>query len=391
MFQRIMLRMHMFTPRPQYPVTAAALIAAGLLVALQPATADFGRRAALVGLGFAGGAALYHAAFGFAGSWKRFITERRARGIRAQLLLIALVLPVSHALFSAGLAAPWVVPVGPALILGAAMFGVGMQLAGGCGSGTLFTAGGGSTRMILALGAFVAGSLVGTAPGFTLSALPAGPSLWLPGTVGATGAVILGLCACGALALAVSRAEGRVHAAPEPPRASGGVLRGPWPVWAGAVALALVCIGTFLVLGRPWGITSAFALWGAKIGAAAGLPVAEWPYWSGGRAAQLGAPVLADPTSVMDFAIIAGATGAAGMAGRFAPKLTLSRRDVITALAGGLLMGWGARLSSGCNIGALLGGITSGSLHGWVWAASAYAGSALWLRGWARAPQKAPS
>ena len=43
-------------------------------------------------------------------------------------------------------------------------------------------------------------------------------------------------------------------------------------------------------------------------------------------------------------------------------------------------MGYGARLSSGCNIGALMGGVTSGSLHGWVWAVAAFAGYALMLR-----------
>jgi hypothetical protein len=38
-------------------------------------------------------------------------------------------------------------------------------------------------------------------------------------------------------------------------------------------------------------------------------------------------------------------------------------------------MGYGARLSFGCNIGALFSGIASGSLHGWVWFAAAFAGS----------------
>ena len=32
------------------------------------------------------------------------------------------------------------------------IFGMGMQLGGGCGSGTLFTVGGGSTRMVITLG-----------------------------------------------------------------------------------------------------------------------------------------------------------------------------------------------------------------------------------------------
>ena len=43
------------------------------------------------------------------------------------------------------------------------MFGIGMQLGGGCASGTLYTVGGGSTRMIVTLAAFVIGSVVATA------------------------------------------------------------------------------------------------------------------------------------------------------------------------------------------------------------------------------------
>jgi len=47
---------------------------------------------------------------------------------------------------------------------------------------------------------------------------------------------------------------------------------------------------------------------------------------------------------------------------------------------GGLLMGYGARLGYGCNIGAYLGGLVSGSLHGLVWMIAAFAGSALAIR-----------
>jgi uncharacterized membrane protein YedE/YeeE len=43
------------------------------------------------------------------------------------------------------------------------MFGAGMQLAGGCASGTLYTVGGGSVRMLVTLTAFIAGSVLGAA------------------------------------------------------------------------------------------------------------------------------------------------------------------------------------------------------------------------------------
>ena len=153
-------------------------------------------------------------------------------------------------------------------------------------------------------------------------------------------------------------------------------MRGPWRKSWGAVAIAIVGIATLLTLSRPWGITSAFALWGAKIVDGLGWDVQSWAYWSG-RAALLDRSVFADATSVMNFGIMIGALAAASLAGLFAPRFRLRPRELVLALAGGLLMGYGARLAYGCNIAAYLGGIISGSLHGWGWLVFGFAGSLL--------------
>ncbi|MEH7830234.1 YeeE/YedE family protein [Gemmobacter denitrificans] len=364
-------------PTAQIIPLFAAIAGLILIALLRPGPVTL-QSLGLVGLGALAGLALYHASFGFAGGWKRFILLGDGRGLRAQALLIALILPASHALIASGMAGGYVVPLGAALVLGAFLFGIGMQLAGGCGSGTLFTAGGGSSRMVLVLAAFVAGSVIGTAPGLSGAGWPSLPPVSALRSLGPLPAVLIGwavLALIVALSLRVERARGFQ---PDPVQTDW--RRGPWPKWGGAVMLALVAIGTFVVAGRPWGITQAFALWGAKLVQIAGVDVASWPYWQGGRAAQLVGPVLADTTTVMDLALMAGAMAAAALAGRYRPRLRMSVTEVITAILGGVLMGYGARLSSGCNIGALLGGITSGSLHGWVWGLAAFAGSASWLR-----------
>ncbi|MEI4896746.1 YeeE/YedE thiosulfate transporter family protein, partial [Klebsiella pneumoniae] len=36
------------------------------------------------------GLVLYHAAFGFTAAWRVFITERRGRGLRAQMVMLAI-------------------------------------------------------------------------------------------------------------------------------------------------------------------------------------------------------------------------------------------------------------------------------------------------------------
>ncbi len=70
---------------------------------------------------------------------------------------------------------------------------------------------------------------------------------------------------------------------------------------------------------------------------------------------------------MMNVGIIVGAAVAAALAGRFAPLLKISPRSLAAALIGGLLLGYGARLAFGCNIGAFFSGVVAGSLHGWVW------------------------
>ncbi len=361
-------------------------VAAGLLALIAVGAYSEGgmRQAVAVLIGGVAGLSLYHASFGFTSAWRRIVTEKRGAGLRAQFVLILLTSVVSFPLIAWGSQFGWptggfVFPFGLAAALGAFMFGIGMQLGGGCGSGTLFTAGGGSTRMMITLAAFVLGSVLATAHLHLWGRLPKLPPVSLIREFGPHGAFLLTAAVLGVFALATIRIERHTHGELAAPRPTQSVLTGPWSPMLGAVMLALVGIATFIVVGRPWGITSAFALWGGKIFHAVGIPVDTWPYWTW----QLGAlenSVLRDTTSVMDFGVILGAMIAAALAGRFAPVWRLGRRDVLTAIAGGLLMGYGARLAYGCNIGAYLGGLVSGSLHGWLWLLFGFLGSLLGTR-----------
>jgi uncharacterized membrane protein YedE/YeeE len=341
-------------------------------------------------IGGAAGVALYHAAFGFTAAWRRMARERRGAGLRAQMLLIALTCLATFPLMAyapqLGLSAQGnILPMGLASAVGAFMFGAGMQLGGGCGSGTLFTAGGGSTRMMITLAAFVVGSVWSTAHWDVWGAWPQlndGRGVSLLRTLGLPGAMAVMALLLGAIFLATTRLERAAHGGLEPPRPTVSWLAGPWSLVAGALALAAVGIATMLVTGRPWGVTWAFALWGGMGAEALGWPVREWPFWANARwrVAQLDAGPFAVFESVMDLGIVCGAMAAAALAGRWAPVWRLSARDVATAVVGGLLMGWGARMAYGCNIGAYLGGLVSGSLHGWWWLAFAWVGSLTGVR-----------
>ncbi|RFU48236.1 YeeE/YedE family protein [Paraburkholderia sp. DHOC27] len=368
---------------PKPLAIALVLIVLGAIYLAQTVS---GKQAALYVLGALLGLTLYHAAFGFTSAWRVFIADGRGAGLRAQMLMLAVGVLLFFPALSAGTLFGHAVvgevsPVGTSVLVGAFIFGIGMQLGGGCASGTLYTVGGGSTRMVVTLIAFVAGSVVGTAHMPFWSALPHLPPISLVKSLGVGPAIALNLVVFAAIAALTVRIEKRRHGHlvnEAAAHASSSWLRGPWPLLVGGVVLAVLNFVTLALSGHPWGITSAFALWGAKAFSALGVDVASWPVWSAGpNAAALAAPISHDVKSVMDIGIVIGAMVGASLAGRYAPVWRLPLRSLIAAIIGGLLLGYGARLAYGCNIGAYFSGIVSGSLHGWLWLVAAFFGNVV--------------
>ena len=132
-------------------ILASAVLGAG---AIALADAYTWRQGALFLVGGALGVALYHALFGFTSAWRVFIANGRGAGLRAQMLMLAaaavLFFPaLGHgSLFGQPVHGEYGA-VGVSVIVGAFLFGLGMQLGGGCASGTLYTAGGGNSRMLV--------------------------------------------------------------------------------------------------------------------------------------------------------------------------------------------------------------------------------------------------
>ena len=369
------------------PVIGATLALFALVVTAGNIAGE--KQALAVLIGGLAGFALYHASFGFTAAWRRIFAERRGVGLRYQFLLIVLTCAISFPLIAYTDARGFILPVSMGMLFGSFMFGFGMQFGGGCGSGTLFVVGGGSTRMCITLLFFVIGSVIGTLhlgwwnsiafPQAVQSSLGIGDkfSYGMINNIGPLGAFAILCVLLGGIALWSIWIEKRTHGNLEPPRKTTSFITGPWSPLAGAIALAIVGILTLLVVGRPWGVTWAFALWGAKGANALGVDVLSWPFWTGWKANAVENSVFRDVTSVMNFGIIAGALAAAGLASKWHPIFSLSKVEISTAILGGLLMGYGARLAYGCNIGAYLGGLVSGSVHGWAWAVMAFIGSSL--------------
>ncbi|MDX5410269.1 MAG: YeeE/YedE family protein [Thauera sp.] len=356
---------------------------------------------ALLGIGF--GAVLQGARFGFTTGWRDFIERRDPQGLWAQMLLMVLAAVFTLPLIagSGGELVGAVAPLTISLVLGAFLFGAAMQLADGCGSGTLYKAGAGSPLSFVVLPTFAFGSFLGAShqPAWiALGGLPAVDLL----AFGWPTALTLTVAACALVALAAGRAArgGRARVASSAPQAvardlvragtasfvaaapaAAPAMRGwarRW--WLGAALLAVLYLLHLLVAGQPWGIVYGMGVWGAKLVGALGWDLSADAFWGVAPHAQrLVEPVLADVTSVTNIGLIYGAIAASRWNGPAEFSLPSGRRLAAAAIAG-LVMGYSARMAFGCNVGAYLGGIASASLHGWVWFALAFAGSIFGVR-----------
>jgi len=373
-------------PAPTAVQYRVVLTGAALLGAVVFLMAPEGwRLPALFAIGTTMGFVLYHAAFGFTSAYRRMIVARDVSGVRAQLLMLA----VATVLFAPALAdgnvfgnsvSGAIAPVGMQVAAGAFLFGIGMQLGGGCGSGTLFTVGGGSVRMVITLIAFIAGSFWASLDMQWWGSTPRLPGIALGDTIGWSAALVLQLTVFLVLS-EVLRRWGR-----PPPRPAVGptlhrFLTGGWPVVWGALALAVLNWISLIVAGYPWSITWGFTLAGAKAARLLGWdPAGVW-FWTGGFTEKaLNSGILADDTVVMNIGIVLGALIASGLAGRYAPSFRIPLRSFAAAVIGGLMMGYGARIAFGCNIGAFFSGVASTSLHGWLWIATALPGTWIGIK-----------
>ena len=342
-------------------------------------------------VGGALGMTLYHASFGFTSSWRVFIKERRGRGLRAQMIMLALAVLLFFPALGAGelFGNPVkgnVNPVSMSVMIGAFIFGIGMQLGGGCASGTLYTVGGGSARMLITLLFFCVGSMIATSHLDWWFALPHLEPISLVESLGVLPGLLLSFIVFAIIAAATVYFEKKRHGSLEiePSSEHQGwkrFVRGPWPLIWGGIILTLLNFATLALAGRPWGVTSALAVWGAKGATLVGVDVASWDYWQkAGNAKALAESLWFDITSMMNFGIMLGALLAASLAGKFAPNFNIPKRSLIAAVVGGLMLGYGARLAYGCNIGAYFSGIASGSLHGWLWLVFAFIGNGIGVK-----------
>ena len=315
----------------------------------------------LIGLGF--GATLEGFRFGFAGPWRAMITKRDPAGIWAQLLAIGMVaifaIPLIENYSSeiTGAAAP----IGYAMVLGAFVFGAAMQVVLGCGSGTLVNAGSGNIVALIALPFFALGSFLGAYHLFWWTDLGV---LTIKKFEGWGGVSITLFMICFVAIALWWKAEPQFR-------------RIPKRLIFAALIVSFLALANLIVAGQPWGVVYGLGLWVAKSAHYSAIDLSGSVFWAAPASLErINASVLTDYTSLTNIGIVMGAFLVAFWRGGLSqpvPKLRI--RAWVWAAIAGLLMGYASRLAFGCNVGAFFSGISTGSLHGWVWFIAAFIGS----------------
>ena len=133
-------------------------------------------------------------------------------------------------------------PVFMSVMIGAFIFGIGMQLGGGCASGTLYTVGGGSARMIVTLLFFCLGSLIAYYNLDWWFNLPHLAPISIVSSLGVIPALIVSFVLFAAIAFATIFFEKKRHGSleVEPIAETQGFkrfLHDPWPlIWGGIIS-----------------------------------------------------------------------------------------------------------------------------------------------------------
>ena len=358
-------------------------------------------------LGMLAGFTLQRSRFCFASAFRDlflFGQSRILNGILAGLVVttlgFALIMyqQVPFPQFGALPAEAHVLPVGLSTVIGGVLFGVGMVLAGGCSSGSLYRVGEG----YVASGVAVLGMVLGLGllayqwNWWWDTLIQHEPKIWLaealPGGYGAAAALTLaGLLAAFIAALWWETRNGLFMPSiskdaigvPEGLRARLAALwrrvfvDGWSPVVGGAV-LGIVGLLMYLAY-MPFGVTGELSRWAqnATTSLNVGPGVLKGLEAIGGCAARSSEGGVYTATFAITVGLVAGALVAALLAGEFKLRFPPQRRRYAQALVGGLAMGYASGLAIGCTIGAFFSAIPSLALSGWVFGGSLAGGA--WL------------
>ena len=288
-----------------------------------------------------------------------------------------------------------VLPLGIHTALGGLLFGVGMVLAGGCVSGSIYRMGEGYIASWVAfLG--VMGGLLASAHTWNWwwrVHIASAPRVWLPHWIGHSGALAVTLAALLVVYVVIVWWEHRAgvvlseRARPvESPLSvsehlrlvTGRIFVEGWPVVVAGAVLGVLNVLLFTVA-EPWGFTGEVSRWSIRIaslvdaspGPLAGVGVLP------GCVLVPAEGLFLNHMVFLVWGMLFGSFATAVGAGEF--KIRIPKRAVryVQSLGGGVMMGYGSGIAMGCTIGAFFSAIPSLALNGWVFAI--FLGLGAWI------------
>ena len=325
-------------------------------------------------LGLCAGFIMHRADFCIAGMFRDLFLFKSTTKLRALVLYLAVAMVLFEAARLAGLLPLYPFPLlGTATvagILGGILFGIGMVLAGGCVVGTLYRMGGGSVLSCVAFIGLIVGSTLYAEFHPTWSRLLKATTLF-SGTITLPqyfklaptpfiAITVSGLSLLLARWFATGTMSRQLHA------------KGALQLWQAALLLAIISSASYLLIGMPLGITTAYAKIGAMVEQVL-LPdhLARLPFFAStplsyhapltGTLLTGGPGPALDGIAIIQFPLIAGiilgGTVSATLLGEFTIYHQLPWRQYLSAAIGGVLMGLASRMAPACNVWHLLGGL----------------------------------
>ena len=354
----------------------------------------------IIGLGF--GYALVRASIGFAGGVNKLTRNGSSTLVKALMGMFILTALLNTSLLYNG-TDPYnlgIFPINAGLIIGGLMFGFGMALSSCCATGSLTDLASGFSRAAVTIFFFAMGVFLGfytqnTSSWIKQSWITSETGSYFKGGVylpdffrfdgfnGYLGAMILSSIFAIIIVKLAQNYETNYNKKNNISSSSTdnesrvklfsyeGLFVQSWKM---KVSVVIISVLFFILLDstqKGWSATTSFGLWFANMLMIFGVSVDTLSAFTSKPIEFFTTPILEHSTSVQNFGIVLGAVFALLLAGSFNKKfiagLKITPKGFFTFAFGGFIMGFGTRLSNGCNVGALYTPIAEFSLSGWVY------------------------
>lgn len=159
------------------------------------------------------------------------------------------------------------------------------------------------------------------------------------------------------------------------------LFKKPWTLKQGAVGMTIVFILMMGLTKSGWGASTPYGFWFGKVLNSVGVSATSLANFTHQPAEVYSGPLLANGVTVQDLGIFLGAIIFIFTAGLFKETMhsvsTLNMKNASLFALGGFTMGFGTRLSNGCNVGALYTPIAQFSVSGWIFLAALVLGGII--------------